>query len=185
MLLQLFLLFQHTHTFTHFKNHQFTFILETLKNTLRNLPLHVPVHIYDHLQGAHEQCFVPLLSWILWMYVRYVLVRYVTLCHYRRLCVYVPGVPVLVKSGHRIQLSNCTKHCSWAPWRWSYIWTKTCRGKFFKVFFKCFKYWCELMIFKVYKRCARVGIREIIEKKNWMLEHIKFLQSVVYVHEIL
>jgi len=43
------------------------------------LPLHVSVHIYDQLQGAHEQCFMLLLSWI----------------------------------------SNCTKHCSWAPWRWS------------------------------------------------------------------
>jgi len=44
------------------KNHQFTLILKTLKNTLKNLPLHVSVHIYNHLQGAHEHCFVPLLS---------------------------------------------------------------------------------------------------------------------------
>jgi len=33
------------------------------------------------------------------MYVRYVLVQYAAVCHYRRLCVCVcvPGVPVLVK----------------------------------------------------------------------------------------
>jgi hypothetical protein len=47
------------HTFLHFKNHQFTLILKTIKNSLKNLPLHVSVHIYDHLQGAHEQCFMP------------------------------------------------------------------------------------------------------------------------------
>jgi len=34
------------------------------------LPLHVTVHIYDHLQGAREQYFVQLLSWIPLMYVR-------------------------------------------------------------------------------------------------------------------
>jgi len=36
------------------------------------------------------------------MYVRYVLVQYAAVCHYRRLCVCVrvPGVPVLVKCGH-------------------------------------------------------------------------------------
>jgi len=30
---------------------------------------------------------------------------------------------------HGIRLSNGIKHCPWAPWRWSQIWTKTCRGK--------------------------------------------------------
>jgi len=40
---------------------------------------------HGHLQGAHEQCFMPL----------------------------------------------SIKHCSWAPWRWSWIRTETCRGKFF------------------------------------------------------
>jgi hypothetical protein len=34
-----------------------------------------------------------------WMYVRYALVLYAAVCHYCRLCVYVPGVPVLVKYG--------------------------------------------------------------------------------------
>ena len=29
------------------------------------------IYIYDYLQGAHEQCFVPLLSLIPWMYVPY------------------------------------------------------------------------------------------------------------------
>jgi len=42
------------------------------------------------------------------MYVRYVLVQYAAVLHCRRLCVCVcvcvcvPGVPVLVKSGHRL-----------------------------------------------------------------------------------
>jgi hypothetical protein len=27
---------------------------------VKNFPLHVSVHIDDHLQGAHEQCFMPL-----------------------------------------------------------------------------------------------------------------------------
>jgi len=58
----LFPLFQLVHTFIQFKNHQFTLILKTLKNILKDLPLHVSVHIYDHLQGAREQCFMPLLS---------------------------------------------------------------------------------------------------------------------------
>jgi len=40
------------------------------------LPLHVSVYIYDHLQGAREQYFVQLLSWIPWMYVRCVFVQY-------------------------------------------------------------------------------------------------------------
>jgi len=62
MLLRLVPLFRLMHTFIHFKIHQFTLILKTLKNILKNLPLHVSVHIYDHLQGAHEQCFMPLLS---------------------------------------------------------------------------------------------------------------------------
>jgi len=34
------------------------------------------------------------------MYFLYVLVQYAAVCHYRRLC--VPGVPILVKSGHRL-----------------------------------------------------------------------------------
>jgi len=54
---------------------------------LKNLPLHVSVHIYDHLQEAHEQCFMPLLSWIPWTYLRYVLVQYAAVCHCGRLCV--------------------------------------------------------------------------------------------------
>ena len=39
------------------------------------LPLHVSVHIYEHLQGAREQYFVHLLSWIPLMYVRCVFVQ--------------------------------------------------------------------------------------------------------------
>jgi len=72
----------------------------------------------------------------------------------------VSGAPVRVRSGHRmtrsdpdrssrhtykptvyingIQSSNCTKYCSRAPWRWSYIWTKTCRGNLTKMFLTCF-----------------------------------------------
>jgi len=59
------------------------------------------IYIYDYLQGAHEQCFVPLLSLIPWMYVRYFLVQYAAVCHCRRLCVCV-CVPVLVRTGHRL-----------------------------------------------------------------------------------
>jgi len=55
-----------------------------------------------------EQCFMPLLSGIPWMYVRYVLVHYAAVCHYRRLCVFVPWVPVLVKSDHRVSYKNIT-----------------------------------------------------------------------------
>ena len=51
------------------------------------------------------------------MYVRYVLVQYAAVCYFGRLYVCVPGVLVLVKSGHRI----------------------------FKNVFKCFKYSCELV----------------------------------------
>ena len=40
------------------------------------LPLHVSVYIYDHLQGAREQYFMQLLSWIPLMYVRCVFVQY-------------------------------------------------------------------------------------------------------------
>jgi hypothetical protein len=61
------------------------------------LPLHVSVHIYDHLQGAREQYFVQLPSWIMLMYVRCVFVRYVAVCHYRRF-VCVSGAPVRVRS---------------------------------------------------------------------------------------
>ena len=43
---------------------------------LVRLPLHVSVLIYDHLQGAREQYFVQLLSWILLVYVCYVFVQY-------------------------------------------------------------------------------------------------------------
>ena len=35
-----------------------------LKDILVRLSLHASVHIYDHLQGAREQYFVQLLSWI-------------------------------------------------------------------------------------------------------------------------
>jgi hypothetical protein len=34
------------------------------KTFLVRVPLHVSVYIYDHLQGAREQYFVQLLSWI-------------------------------------------------------------------------------------------------------------------------
>jgi len=40
------------------------------------------------------------------MYVSYVLVQYAAVCHYRRFCVCVPGVPVLVKSGHRVSMTR-------------------------------------------------------------------------------
>ena len=72
-----------------------------LKNILVRLPLHVSVYIYDHLQGAHEQYFVQLLSWIPLMYVRCVFVQYAAVCHYRRF-VCVSGAPVRVRSGHGI-----------------------------------------------------------------------------------
>jgi hypothetical protein len=38
-------------------------------------PPYVSVHIYDRLQGAREQYFVQLLSWIPLMYFRCVFVR--------------------------------------------------------------------------------------------------------------
>jgi len=63
------------------------------------MSLHVSVHIYDHLQGAREQHFVQLLSWIPLMYVRCVFVQYAAVCHYRRF-VCVSGAPVRVRSGH-------------------------------------------------------------------------------------
>ena len=44
------------------------------------------IYIYDHLQGAHEQCFMQLLSRIPWMYVHYVLVQYAAVCHCRLYC---------------------------------------------------------------------------------------------------
>jgi hypothetical protein len=66
-----------------------------------SLALHVSVHIYDHLQGAREQYFVQLLSWIPLMYVRYVFVQYAAVCHYRRF-VCVSGAAVRLRFGHRI-----------------------------------------------------------------------------------
>jgi len=66
---------------------------------LVRLPLHVSVLIYDHLQGAREQYFVQLLSWISLMYVRCVFVQYVAVCHYRRF-VCVSGAAVRVRYGH-------------------------------------------------------------------------------------
>jgi len=65
------------------------------------LPLHVSVHIYDHLQGAREQYFMQLLSWIPLMYVRCVYVQYAAVCHYRRF-VCVSGAAVRVRSGQSI-----------------------------------------------------------------------------------
>jgi hypothetical protein len=41
------------------------------------------------------------------MYVCCVLVQYAAGCHYRWLYVCVPGVPVLVKSGHRVLTWIC------------------------------------------------------------------------------
>jgi hypothetical protein len=46
------------------------------------LPLHVSVHIYDHLQGAREQYFMQLQSWIPLMYIRCVFVQYASVYHY-------------------------------------------------------------------------------------------------------
>ena len=74
------------------------------------LPLHVSVHIYDHLQGAREQYFVQLLSWIPLVYVRCVFVLYVAVCHYRRF-VCVSGAAVRVRSGHRIYNTSCVMTC--------------------------------------------------------------------------
>jgi len=71
-------------THAHFKNTNSHQYLKHLKNTLKTCP---PTcfgpYIYDHLQGAQEQYFMPLLSWIPWIYVRYVLVRYAAVCHCR------------------------------------------------------------------------------------------------------
>jgi len=54
-------------------------MFNTLKNIFKNvlimLPLHVSVHINDHLQGAREQYFMQLLSWIPLMYIRCVFVQ--------------------------------------------------------------------------------------------------------------
>jgi len=76
------------------------------------LPLHVSVHIYDHLQGALEQYFVQLLSWIPLMYVRCVFVQYAAVWHYRRF-VCVSGAPVLVRSGHMTRSGHM---CSMRPY---------------------------------------------------------------------
>jgi hypothetical protein len=46
-------------------------------------------------------------------------------------CLCAPEVPLLGNLIHGIQINNGTNHCPWAPWRWSYILTETCRGKFF------------------------------------------------------
>jgi len=54
--------------------------------------------MYDHLQGAREQYFVQLLSWIPLMYVPCVFVQYAAVCHYRRF-VRVSGAPDRVRSG--------------------------------------------------------------------------------------
>ena len=62
------------------------------------LSLYVSVHMYDHLQGAREQYFVQLLSWIPLMYVPCVFVQYAAVCHYRRF-VRVSGAPDRVRSG--------------------------------------------------------------------------------------
>jgi len=65
--------------------------------------------MYDHLQGAREQYFVQLLSWIPLMYVRCVFVQYAAVCRYRRFdCVF--GAPVRVRSGHRVY-DSMTSFC--------------------------------------------------------------------------
>jgi len=65
------------------------------------LSLRVSVHIYDYIQGAREQYFMQLLSWIPLMYVLCVFVQYAAICHYRRF-ICVSGAPVRVGSGLRI-----------------------------------------------------------------------------------
>jgi len=72
------------------------------------LPIHVWVHIYDHIQGALEQYFVQLLSWIPSMYVPCVFVQYAAVCTNTQRT-YIDG----------IQLTNGTKYCSRALWRCS------------------------------------------------------------------
>ena len=126
----------------------------TFKHFKKLAPTCFGPYIYGHLQGAHEQCFVQLLSWIRWC-------TFVMLLHGMRPyfitvgCGCVPGFlswwnlydqtspgqelqahthtkPTIMTYDHilhknitnvyqRIQISNDTKHCSWAPWRWSYI----------------------------------------------------------------
>jgi hypothetical protein len=61
--------------------------------------------MYDHLQGAREQYFVQLLSWILLMYVCCVFVQYAAVCHYHRF-VCVSEAPVRVRYGHRMTRSH-------------------------------------------------------------------------------
>jgi hypothetical protein len=80
------------------------------------LPLHVSVHMYDYPQGAREQYFVQLLSWIPLMYVRCVFVQYAAVCHYRRF-VCVSGAPLRVNLVYD-QIGNRTRDsqaCSVVP----------------------------------------------------------------------
>ena len=44
------------------ENRRLNNLNDPVLNVLKNLPLNVSAHIYDHLQGAHVQRFMQLLS---------------------------------------------------------------------------------------------------------------------------
>ena len=59
--------------------------------------------MYNHLQGAREQYFVQLLSWISLMYVCCVFVQCAVICHYLRFVCVWSSCPGEISPGQELQ----------------------------------------------------------------------------------